>query len=123
MNFAEFKSYRDQRINALSDAYSHLEDQYSNDPQVRKEWLELRCSWSAHANDVLTYAIEEDLSGLMDYWRVIVKEGRYSNEYEGIGLNIGLTTENINEILTTSVDDENMYWITEHLKNHPNYHK
>lgn len=123
MNATEFKIYTNQRIKAFREAYADDPDQNSSDPLIRELWQECRENWNSHADTVLNYANEEYIAGLMDYWREIIRENKYNNSHEGIGLNIGLTTENINEILTTSVDDENMYWITEHLKNHPNYHK
>lgn len=59
----------------------------------------------------------------MECWKEIVKNDDYLSEYEGIGLNINLSSENIHEILTTSESHDDMYWITEHLQNHPNYIK
>jgi len=121
MHMIEFKLYRDQRIRNLREAYSDSSDQNSEDPHVRESWLQLRRNWNSHADAVMAYASEEDFSSLMDCWRAIISDGRYSNEHEGIGLNVGLTSENINEILKVSEADENRYWITQHLKNHPNY--
>ena len=121
MNIIEFKIYRDERIRDLYEAYIDDEEQHSADRYVKESWLGLRRSWMRHANTVLAYAKEEDVSGLMDCWRIIIKEERFSNEHEGIGLNVGLTSENISEILAVSENDRNMYWITSHLKNHPNY--
>jgi hypothetical protein len=120
MHMIEFKLYRDQRIKDLREAYIDDSDQNSEDSTIRESWLRLRRNWNSHADAVITYASEEDLSGLMDCWRAIIRDGRYSNEHEGIGLNVGLTSENINEILAVSQADPNMYWITRHLKNHPN---
>lgn len=122
MHIIEFKLYRDKRIKQLREAYFDCSDQNSEDRNVRESWLQLRRNWSSHADAVMTYANEEDVSGLMDCWRSIISDGRYSNEHEGIGLNVSLTSVNINEILKVSEADKNMYWITQHLKNHPNYH-
>lgn len=121
MHMIEFKLYRDQRIKQLSEAYSDSSDQDSEDPNVRESWTALRRNWNSHADAVLHYASEEECSGLMNCWRAIISDGRYSNENEGIGLNVGLTSEYIKEILSVSEADSNMYWITQHLKNHPNY--
>ena len=117
MNIVEFKIYRQERINDIRDAYADCSDQSSEDQNVRESWLRLRRNWNSHADRIQVYANEEDQSALMDCWRSIIEENRYCNEHEGIGLNIGLSSENIKEIL--SVSDE--YWITKHLKNHPNY--
>ena len=121
MNIIEFKIYRDGRIRDLYEAYIDDEEQHSADRYVKESWLRLRRMWMNHADTVLAYAKEEDVSGLMDCWRIIIKEERFSTEHEGIGLNVGLTSENISEIIAVSENVRNMYWITSYLKNHPNY--
>ena len=121
MHLIEFKLYRDQRIEDLRQAYSDSSDQNSEDPSVRDSWLRLRRNWNSHADAVLHYASEEDVPGLLDCWRAIIREGRYRNEHEGIGLNVGLTSEHIDEILAHSENVFNMWAITQHLKHHPSY--
>ena len=87
MHLIEFKLYRDQRIDQLREAYSESSDQNSEDPHVRESWLRLRSNWKSHADAVQHYANEENVPGLMDCWRSIISDSRYSNEHEGIGLN------------------------------------
>ena len=121
MNTAEFEVHRNERIRQLRDAYRTAPDRYAEEPETRRAWDQLRANWQAHAEQVKTYAEQNNIASLMGVWAEIVRDSRFRNEHEGIGLNSGLTTENIREILEVSQTNQNMYWLTHHLKQHPNY--
>jgi alpha-tubulin suppressor-like RCC1 family protein len=102
----EFKLYAADRIEALSSAYP-------DDPQVN-------ANWRRHAKRVKTYADETDTQAIMQLWHRISTTDGFENEYEGIGLNPYLSSEQVMEILVVSKTDGNMYWLTCHLRRHPN---